>query len=94
MTEVGAEGMPFVLFQLPVIPFVYGQASVGYMAYTNENGDHQRTEQDEWKNYLMGSFGVGASLILSKAFALVVKGQKNYGLDAGGVFYLGAYVPF
>jgi hypothetical protein len=94
MTEVGAEGMPFVLFQLPLIPFLYGQASVGYMSYTNDNGDHQRTEQDEWKNYLMGSFGVGASLILSKDFALVAKGQKNYGLDAGGVFYLGASVRF
>jgi hypothetical protein len=64
------------------------------MAYTNEIGDHKRTEQDEWKNYLMGSFGVGASLILSKDFALVAKGQKNYGLDAGGVFYLGASVRF
>jgi hypothetical protein len=94
MTEVGAEGTPFNLFQLPIIPFVYGQASVGYMGYTNEDGDYQRTEQYEWKNYLMSSFGAGVSLILSKDFALVTKGQKNFGLDDGGVFYLGASVRF
>lgn len=94
MTEVGAEGTPFNLFQLPIIPFVYGQASVGYMGYTNEDGDYQRTEQYEWKNYLMSSFGAGVSLILSKDFALVTKGQKNFGLDDGGVFYLGASMHF
>jgi len=94
MTEVGAEGTPFNIFQLPLIPFVYGQASVGYMGYTNEDDEYQRTEQHEWKNYLMTSFGAGASLILSKDFALVTKGQKNFGLDDGGVFYLGASVRF
>jgi len=94
MTEVGAEGTPFNIFQLPIIPFIYGQASVGYMGYTNEDGDYQRTEQYEWKNYLMSSFGAGMSLILSKDFSLVTKGQKNFGLDDGGVFYLGASVRF
>lgn len=94
MTEVGAEGTPFNIFKLPLIPFIYGQASVGYMGYDNEDGEYQRTEQHEWKNYLMTSVGAGISLVFSKDFSVVTKAQKNFSLDDGGVFYLGASVHF
>lgn len=94
MTEIGAESTPFNIFQLPLIPFAYGQASVGYMGYKNESGDHQPTEQHQWKNYLMTSFGAGTSLVLSKDFALVAKAQKNFPLDDGLVFYIVAAVHF
>jgi len=96
MTETGAESTPFNLFQLPIIPFIYGQVSVGFMEYENEDeeGTYLRTEQHEWKNYVMSSVGIGLSWVLSKDFSLVTKGQKNFSLDDGGVFYLGASVRY
>ncbi len=94
MTEIGAESTPFNLFQLPIIPFIYGQVSLGFMEYENEEGNYLRTEQEEWKNYVMSSVGAGFSWVLSKDFALVTKGQKNFSLDDGGVFYLGVSVRY
>lgn len=94
MTESGASRMPFNVFEMPLIPFMYGQASLGYMAYADDQKKYQRTEQGSWKNYVMTSFGLGASLILSKDFSLTSKIQKNFSLDNGAAFYLGVGVRF
>ena len=94
MTGMGTEDIPFHLFELPLIPFVYGQASLGYMSYTDDNDKDRETEQGGWKDYVMTSFGIGSSLLLSRDFALVAKAQKNFFLDTGATFYLGASLRF
>ena len=94
LTRTGKDNMPFHLFELPIIPFIYGQASVGYMSYTNDLDEDVRTDQEGWKNVGMTSLGLGTSYILSQDFALVAKVQKNFFLDEGVSTYLGASVRF
>ena len=94
VTGTGTDDIPFNFFELPLVPFVYGQASVGYMNYTDDNGKELSTDQGGWKNFVMTSFGVGSSLLLSRDFALVAKAQKNFFLDTGVTFYLGASLHF
>lgn len=94
VTGTGTDDIPFNFFNLPLVPFVYGQASVGYMNYTDDNGKDLSTDQGGWKNFVMTSFGVGSSLLLSRDFALVAKAQKNFFLDTGVTFYLGASLHF
>jgi len=94
LTDLGADNMPLNVFQLPVIPFIYGQMSVGYMGYWDEDKEYQRTDQYEWKNYLMSSVGAGFTLVMSRDFALNIKGQKNFWLDDGGSVAAGLSVRF
>ena len=94
LTRTGKDNMPFHLFKLPIIPFIYGQASVGYMSYTNDLDKDVQTDQEGWKNVGMTSFGAGATYVLSRDFALVAKVQKNFFLDEGVSTYLGASVRF
>ena len=94
MTGMGKEDIPFHLFELPLIPFVYGQASLGYMSYTDDNDKDTETEQGGWRDYVMTSFGIGSSLLLSRDFSVVAKAQKNFFLDTGATIYLGASLRF
>jgi hypothetical protein len=94
ITGTGTDDIPFHMFALPLVPFIYGQASLGYMNYTNDAGKEMSTEQDDWRNFFMSSVGIGSSLLLSRDFALVAKAQKNFFLDTGVTFYLGASLHF
>jgi len=90
LTQSSADSMPFHLFKLPVTPFVYAQASMGYMSYKADSGGREKTDQPGWKNYLMTSFGVGSFLLISNDYSVSVKAQKNYHLDSGFTVFLGA----
>jgi len=89
LTQSSADRMPFHIFKLPLIPFVYAQASMGYMSYKADSGGREKTDQPGWKNYLMTSFGVGSSILISNDYSMSVKAQKNYHLDSGFAVFVG-----